>query len=68
MLVVLGLVAAGAAVGVAVGLLRSAGSAEVALFGAVTFGGAGLAVGVVLACALWWARASRPAEVAGRRG
>jgi hypothetical protein len=63
-----GVVAAGALVGVAVGLLRSAGSAEVALFGAVTFGGAGLAVGVVLACVLWWSRVPRPAEVTGRRG
>ncbi|HET7823087.1 MAG TPA: DUF4184 family protein [Ornithinibacter sp.] len=62
-----GLVAGGALVGVAAGLLRSAGSAEVALFGAVTFGGAGLAVGVVLACVLWWARVPRPAEVTGSR-
>jgi hypothetical protein len=62
------LVAAGAALGMLAGLLRPAGSAEVALFGAVTFGGAGLAVGVVLACTLWWTRVSRPAEMLGRRG
>jgi len=62
------LVAAGALVGVLVGLLRFAGSAEAALFGAVSFGGSGAAMGVVLACGLWWIRSQRLAEVAGRRG
>jgi hypothetical protein len=30
--------------------------------------GEGLALGAVIACALWWVRAARPAEVASRRG
>jgi hypothetical protein len=62
------LVAVGAAGGALVGLLAASGPFVVEVFGAVTLGGAGLAVGVVLACARWWARVSRPAEVAGHRG
>jgi len=58
----------GAAGGALVGLLVASGPFVVEVYGAVTLGGAGLAVGVVLACARWWARVSRPAEVAGHRG
>lgn len=62
------LVLAGTVVGALVGVLRAGPFPESVLFGIVTLGGAGLAVGVVLACALWWVRVPRPAEVAGRRG
>ena len=63
-----GLLVAGTVVGALVGMLRAGPFAESVLFGAVTLGGAGLAVGVVLGCALWWTRAPRPAEAAERRG
>ena len=62
------LVAAGALVGVVSGLLQNGGSVETALYRGATMGGEGLALGAVIACALWWVRAARPAEVAGRRG
>jgi len=62
------LVAAGAAVGALAGLLRATGSTESLVLGVVTFGGTGLAVGVVLACALWQARVARPADAPGPRG
>lgn len=61
------LVAAATIVGAVVGLLRAGPFPESVLFGIVTLGGAGLAVGVVIACALWWARAARPEEAAIRR-
>lgn len=62
------LVAAGAVVGVVVGLVSARGPVEAAVFATVTFGGAGLAVGVLVACRMWWIRAPRPIEVTTRRG
>lgn len=62
------LVTAGTVAGVLVGLVLPADSGVAYLFHVVTFGGTGLAVGVVLGCARWWIRASRPAEVTGVRG
>lgn len=49
------------------GALLAAGPPVVELKGAVTAGGAGLALGALLVCALWWVRVPRPAEVGGRR-
>ncbi len=62
------LVVAGTAVGALVGVLRAGPAPVSVLYGAVTLGGAGLAVGVVLGCALWWGRAPRPEELLSRRG
>ena len=64
------LVAAGTCAGVAVRFLDFSGTVERALFGAVTSGGVGTALGVSAACALWWARVRRGAvtpRVAGSR-
>ena len=58
-------VAVGALLGVLVALSRSGGTGEATLYLMVTFGGTGLVAGVVLACAVWWLRAS-PARPRGR--
>jgi len=62
------LVAVGALIGVVVALLALSGALERTLFRVVTLGGAAAAGGLVLACALWWARTLRPDEVSGGRG
>ena len=62
------LVAAGAVAGAVVALLAFSGTPERTLFRVVTLGGAAAAAGLVLACALWWGRTLRPAEVGGERG
>jgi hypothetical protein len=61
-------VAAGALLGVLVGLVRSGGTGEAALYAMVTFGGTGLAAGVVTACGFWWLRTSPARAVAAGRG
>lgn len=62
------LVGVGGLTGVLVALLAFSGTAERTLFRMVTLGGAAAAVGLVLACALWWARSSRRTEITGGRG
>jgi hypothetical protein len=54
--------------GVAVGLATGGTRIETLLFGAVTRGGLGTAVGLVLACALWWFRASAREPVGDSAG
>ena len=62
------LVAAGTLTGVVSALLAFSGTAERILFRIVTLGGAVATAGLVLACALWWARTLRRAEASGERG
>jgi hypothetical protein len=57
-----------AMIGAAAGATRHAGALTFELYGAITFAGMGLALGVACVCLLWWTRLSRPAEVAGPRG
>jgi hypothetical protein len=51
-------VAAGVVAGTVVGAVRSTGPVLYEVYAVITFGGAGLALGVALACSLWW----RPAR------
>jgi hypothetical protein len=62
------LVVAGTLAGVVAALLAYSGTPERTLFRVVTLGGAAAAAGLVVACALWWGRTLRPAEVTGERG
>lgn len=62
------LVAAGTLAGTVVAVLAFSGTTERTLFRVVTLGGAAAAACLVLACALWWGRTLRPAEVGGERG
>ena len=62
------LVTAGAFIGALSGLLHSDGSLEAGLYRGATLGGEGLALGAVVACALWWVRAVRPDRIESRRG
>lgn len=55
-----GVVAAGLVLGAMVGVVTADGSIERMAFRAVTRGGLGAALAVVLVCLVWWARRSRP--------
>jgi hypothetical protein len=55
-------------VGALAGVVPFPGSLLTAVFGVVAFGGAALLVGLVVVCALWWARVPADADVREERG